>query len=66
METARMKYDKVTDEECKNRSMTVEKSKAGMKERSSNGLSQPNQNKIWINIIWYYSTRYRRNTMKFN
>ena len=38
--------------------MSTEKSKAGTKERSPDGLSQPNQNTISINITCYYSTRY--------
>ena len=44
----------------------MEKSKAGTKERSPDGLSLPNQNTILINIKWYYFTRYEKITMKFN
>ena len=52
MGTARMKQDKETDKECKKRGMSMEISKAGRKEISPNGQSQPNQNAILINMIW--------------
>ena len=57
--TARMKQDKETDEEG-NRGVTMERSKACTKEKSPDGLSLPVQNKIIINIIWYYFTRYEK------
>ena len=50
MRTARMKLDKVTDEEGKKRGVIMAISKAGAKERSTDDLSLPNQNTI-INII---------------
>ena len=34
--------------------------------KSPDGQSLTNQNKILINTIWYYLTRYRKSTMKFN
>ena len=43
----------------------MERSKAGTKKRSPDSLSQPNQNTIIINII-YYSIRYGESTMKLN
>ena len=52
MGTARMKYDEETDEECMKRGMSMERSKAGGKKRSPDGLSLPNQNTIITNIIW--------------
>ena len=42
----------------------MERSKAGMKERSPDGLSLPNQNTVFIHIMWYYFTRYDKSTMK--
>ena len=51
MGTGRMKYDKETDEECKKRGVSMERSKAGTKKRSPDGLSLHNQNAILINII---------------
>ena len=42
----------------------MEKSKVGTEERSPDGLSRPNKNKILINIIYYF-TRYGKSTMKF-
>ena len=50
MGTARMKYDNGTDEDEK-RGESMEKCKAGTKERSLNSLSLLNQNKIIIDII---------------
>ena len=44
----------------------MERSTAGTKERSPDGLSLVNQNTILINIIWYYFKRYGKSTMKFN
>ena len=52
MGKARMKLDIETDEEDKKRGMSVERSKAGTKKRSPDGLSHPNQNTIIINKIW--------------
>ena len=52
-------------EEGKTRGVIQKRSKAGTKERSNDGQSLPNQNKILINIIWYYLTRYGKSTMKF-
>ena len=40
--------------------------KRGTKERSPDGLSQPNQNTILINIIWYSFKRYGKSTMDLN
>ena len=37
---------------------SMERRKAGTKERNPNGLSLPNQNTILMNIIWYYFARY--------
>ena len=54
MGTARMKEDNETDEDGKKRGVSMEKSKAGTKERSPNSLSLPNQNTILINIKLYY------------
>ena len=51
METARMKKDKETDEEGKKRGVSMERRKTGKKERSPDGLSQPNQNTIIMSII---------------
>ena len=65
MGTARMKEDKETDEEGKTRGVSVERSKAGTKERSHNGLSLPNQNTIIINIICHYFIRYQKSSKKF-
>ena len=57
MGNERMKYDKETDEEGKKRDVSMEKSKAGTKERSPDGvtlrpslLSIPNLNTILIKI----------------
>ena len=49
---ARMKKSKETVEEGKKRGVRMERSKAGMKKRSPDGLSLPNQNMIIINITW--------------
>ena len=43
----------------------MEGSKAGTNIRSPDGLSQPNQNTILINIIQYYFIRNGKGTMKF-
>ena len=51
MGTARMKYDKETDEDGKTRGVSMERSRAGTKKRIRNGLSHPNQNIIIINKI---------------
>ena len=40
--------------------------RARKKEVPIDGLSQPDQNTISINILWYYFTRYGKSTMKFN
>ena len=50
MGTARMKYDKETDEVDKKRDERVEINKAGTKKRRPDGLSHSNQNTIIINI----------------
>ena len=42
--------DEETDEEGKTRGLSMEISKDGTKERSPDGLSQPNKNAIFINI----------------
>ena len=42
----------------------MERSDAGTKERSPEGLSGPNQNTILINIIWYNFKRYGKSTVK--
>ena len=52
MGTARMKYDKETDEEGNKRDMSMERSNAGTKKISPDGLSHYNQITIIINIIW--------------
>ena len=51
MGTARMKEDKETYEEGKKRGASMERSKAGTKEKSLDCLNYPNQNTIIINII---------------
>ena len=48
MGTARMKQDKETDEYGKKRGVSMERSKEGTKERSPDGLSLPDQNRILI------------------
>ena len=52
MGTATMKQDKETDEEGKKRGVSIERSKAGTKKGSPDGLSLHNQNTIIINIIF--------------
>ena len=49
--TARMKYDKET-EEVQMRGVCMERSKTTTKKTSPDNLSLPNQNTIIINIIW--------------
>ena len=44
----------------------MERSKAGMKKISPDGLILPNQNAIIINVILYYFIRYVKSTMKLN
>ena len=67
MGTTKMKYDKETHEEGKNRGLSMERSKAGTKEkRSPNGQNYPNQNKIIINVSCHYFVRDVKSTMKFN
>ena len=51
--TARMKYDKETDEEGKNRGVSVEISKASTK-KVPTAYALPNQNTIIISIIWQF------------
>ena len=46
--TARTKYDKEADEEGKERGVSIERSKAGTKKISPDGLSHPNQHIIII------------------
>ena len=41
-----------TNEDGKNRGVSMERSKADMKKGSLDGLSHPNQNTIKINTIW--------------
>ena len=41
-------------------------SKAGTNKRSPDGLLQPNQKTILINIIRYYFIKNEKSTMKFN
>ena len=43
----------------------MERSKAGTKERRTDGLTLPNQNTIKINIIRLYFKRYGKSPMKF-
>ena len=62
MGTAGMKEDNETDEERREYGKSI----AGTKARSPVSLSLPNQNKILINVKWYYFKRYGKNTMKFN
>ena len=50
-----MKYNK---QEEGQRGVSMESSKAGTKERSPDGLALPNQNIIFINIMWYSFTRH--------
>ena len=50
MGIARMKLDNDTDEDCKKRGVSMEKSTTGTKERSPDSLSLPNQNTMLINI----------------
>ena len=50
MGTARMNKDKETDEEGEKRGLNMVLSKAGMKKRSPDSLSLPNQNRIIINL----------------
>ena len=56
MRTARMKYDKETDEEGKKRSVSMERSKAGTKKKKSRrpitSYSKYNNNKH--NIVVFY------------
>ena len=51
-EQQEQKKYKETDKEGKKRGVNMERSKAGMKKRSPDSLSHPNQNAIIINIIW--------------
>ena len=50
------------------RGASMERSKAGTNSllNGPNGLSQPNQNTILINLILEYFTGYRKSTMNFN
>ena len=64
MGTARLNSEKETDEEGKKRGAGMERSKTDTIEISPDGLSQPNQNTMLINIIWYYFKRYGKSTMK--
>ena len=41
-----------TNDGGKRRGVSMERNKAGIKERSPDSLSLPNQNTIIINIIW--------------
>ena len=50
MGTARNKRDKETDEEVKERGVSMERNTAGPKGRSPEGLPLPNQNTIIIKI----------------
>ena len=43
----------------------MERSNEGMDKRSTNGLSQPNQNTIIINKMWQYFIINGKSTMKF-
>ena len=62
-----MKSDDETDEEGKKRGVSMERSKAGTKEkRSPDGLSLPTQNTIIINITWDYFKRYGKSRIEFN
>ena len=45
---------KETDEKGNKRGVSMKRSKARTKERSPDGLSQPNQSTILVNLIWYY------------
>ena len=56
---------KQTEEEGKEREVSMERSKAGTKEkRSPDGLNYPNQNTIIITIICEYFIRYGKSIMK--
>ena len=55
-----------TDEEGNKRGVSMDRSKAGTKEISLDGLSLPNQNTMLKNIMCYYFTKYVKSTMKFN
>ena len=49
------------------REVSIERSKAGTKEkRSPDGLKYPNQNTIIISIISQCCIKYGKSTMKFN
>ena len=50
--TGRMKYETETDEDDKKRGVIMERSKAGTKKISLDGLSLPNQNTTILNKIW--------------
>ena len=51
MGTARLKLDNGTDEDGQKRGVSMEKSKAGTKEKSPGSISLPNQIKIITNKI---------------
>ena len=54
-------------QERKKRGVSMERSKAGTKERGPYCLSLPNQNTILINTcMQYYFPKYGKSTMKFN
>ena len=54
MGTARMKEDKETDKDGQKIGASMERSKTGMTERSSDGLSLPNQNTTLKSTILQY------------
>ena len=57
-----MKYDKELDEEDKKRGVSMERSKAGTKKRSPDGLSLPNQNRIMKhNMVVFHKIRKNHN-----
>ena len=58
--------NKETDEEGKKRGVIIERSKAGTKNRSPDGVSHPNQNIKIINKELQHSIRYGKSKIKFN
>ena len=54
MGAARIEQDKETDEVGKKTGVNMEKNQRGHEKKSHGGLSQPNQNKIIINMMWYF------------
>ena len=69
-----MKEDNGMEEEDKKRGLSIERSKAGMKKRSPDGLSQANQNTIIMNTTLVFDKKWKKyneiqrtgNKMDFN